>query len=131
MGTRRSNPAARMLLASPIRLKISMVRALHRSIFGRNSGAGFCSIRVHRTHLKPSAIARVSPTGPAPTTRTSVSMRERSFHGTAVVRTSCALAPVFPRPLERKRTAGLQHGGNFAASQGGDLAKRPRLHLQL
>jgi hypothetical protein len=56
-----------------MRRKISMVRALQRSIFGRNCGAGFFSTSVQRTPAWPSAMARVSPTGPAPTTSTSVS----------------------------------------------------------
>src|ERR1043165_5231429 len=47
-----------------------MVRALQRSILGRNCGASFCSIRTQRTPRCPSAMASVSPTGPAPTMRT-------------------------------------------------------------
>src|ERR1044072_4784281 len=47
-----------------------MVRALQRSILGRNCGASFCSIRTQATPRRPSAMASVSPTGPAPTMRT-------------------------------------------------------------
>src|SRR5215470_1215568 len=47
-----------------------MVRALHRSIFGRNCGASFCSSRMQRTPRRPRSIARVKPTGPAPTIMT-------------------------------------------------------------
>src|SRR4029079_12910195 len=52
--------------------KISIVRALQRSIFGRNSGAGFASINVQRAPRRPRSMASVNPTGPAPTIRTSV-----------------------------------------------------------
>src|SRR5271155_594711 len=51
-----------------------MVRALTRSIFGRNSGFGFCSMRMVRTPRRPRSMARVSPVGPAPTIRTSQSI---------------------------------------------------------
>src|SRR5215212_9132937 len=49
-----------------------MVRALQRSIFGRNCGASFFSTSVQRTPRWPRSTASVSPTGPAPTMRTSV-----------------------------------------------------------
>src|SRR5579864_7386045 len=55
-----------------------MVRALMRSIFGRNAGRGFCSIRTQRTPRLPRSMASVSPTGPAPTIRTSLSIAHRS-----------------------------------------------------
>jgi hypothetical protein len=51
-----------------------MVRALQRSIFGRNCGALFRSISVQRTPRRPSSTASTSPTGPAPTIKTSVSI---------------------------------------------------------
>src|SRR6185436_16166623 len=50
-----------------------MVRALQRSIFGRNCGASLRSTSVQRTPLCPRSTASVRPTGPAPTTSTSVS----------------------------------------------------------
>src|SRR5258708_6589532 len=50
-----------------------MVRALQRSILGRNCGASFCSIRVQLMPRRPSATASVRPTGPAPAIRTWVS----------------------------------------------------------
>src|SRR6185436_12878004 len=50
-----------------------MVRALQRSIFGRNCGASLRSSSVQRTPLCPRSTASVRPTGPAPTTSTSVS----------------------------------------------------------
>ena len=52
-----------------------MLRALQRSIFGRRCGASLRSISVQRTPRRPRSSARVSPTGPAPTIRTWVSMR--------------------------------------------------------
>src|SRR5271163_2280175 len=51
-----------------------MVRALTRSIFGRNAGLSFCSIRTARTPRRPRSMASVSPVGPAPTIRTSQSI---------------------------------------------------------
>ena len=80
MGTFRSRPAARICPARPIRRKISIVRALHRSIFGRNSGAGLFSIKAQRTPRRPRSMASVSPTGPAPTTRTSVFIENKAEH---------------------------------------------------
>src|SRR6266702_2344520 len=52
-----------------------MERALHRSILGHMCGASFCSTSVQRTPRRPRSSASVRPTGPAPTMRTSVSMR--------------------------------------------------------
>src|SRR4029079_16034553 len=78
IGTSAGRPAARIRAASPIRRKISIVRALQRSILGRNSGAALCSTRVQRTPRSPRSTASVSPTGPAPTTRTSVWSAPRS-----------------------------------------------------
>src|SRR5262249_56793870 len=52
-----------------------MVRALQRSIFGRNWGASFCSITMARTPRSPRSMARVKPVGPAPTMRTCASIR--------------------------------------------------------
>src|SRR5687768_15060199 len=46
-----------------------MVRALHRSIFGRNCGASFCSIKVQGMPRRPRSTAKVRPVGPAPTIR--------------------------------------------------------------
>src|SRR6187401_3182183 len=63
-----------------------MVRALHRSIFGRNCGASFCSIRVQAIPRRPRSMASVNPVGPAPTIRTGVFMRggfERFAEGLA------------------------------------------------
>src|SRR5712692_7460525 len=51
-----------------------MVRALQRSIFGRNAGASFCSMTMARTPRSPRSMASVKPVGPAPTMRTWVSM---------------------------------------------------------
>src|SRR5271163_578125 len=51
-----------------------MVRAFTRSIFGRNAGRSFCSMRMVRTPRRPRSMASVSPVGPAPTIRTSQSM---------------------------------------------------------
>src|SRR5581483_5559534 len=51
-----------------------MERALQRSILGHMCGSLFCSTSVQRTPRRPSSMASVSPTGPAPTIRTSVSM---------------------------------------------------------
>src|ERR1700739_2272765 len=59
-----------------------MVRALQRSIFGRNCGASFCSIMVQRTPRFPRSIAMVRPVGPAPTMRTSVSVVTPFIPGT-------------------------------------------------
>src|SRR2546425_6503083 len=56
-----------------MRRKISIVRALQRSILGRNCGASLRSISVQRTPFWPRSMASVSPTGPAPTIKTSVS----------------------------------------------------------
>src|SRR6185437_7273522 len=50
-----------------------MVRALQRSILGRNCGDSFCSIRIQRTPRRPRSMASVKPTGPAPTIMTWVS----------------------------------------------------------
>src|SRR5436305_2219884 len=72
IGTSERRPAARIFSTSPRRRKISMLRALQRSIFGRNCGASFCSIRMQRTPRRPRSYASVRPTGPAPTIRTSV-----------------------------------------------------------
>src|SRR6267378_1445836 len=74
IGTSSRRPAARTLSTIPMRRKISMVRALHRSIFGRNCGASFCSINVQRTPRLPRSMASVRPTGPPPTTITCVSI---------------------------------------------------------
>src|SRR6516225_5907280 len=51
-----------------------MVRALQRSIFGRNWGASFCSITIARTPRRPRSMASVKPVGPAPTMRTCASI---------------------------------------------------------
>src|SRR5262245_52380328 len=72
IGTSAGRPAARIRSASPVRRKISIVRALQRSILGRNSGAAFCSTSRQPTPRCPRSTASVSPTGPAPTTTTSV-----------------------------------------------------------
>src|ERR1700683_2122392 len=56
-----------------------MVRALTRSIFGKNAGRSFCSMRMQRTPRWPRSIASVSPVGPAPTIRTSLSIMPRVF----------------------------------------------------
>ena len=53
IGQWAGKPAARMRSASPMRRKISMVRALHRSILGKNSGCGFCSMRTQRMPRRP------------------------------------------------------------------------------
>src|SRR5688500_15002395 len=75
IGTSARSPAARTRPTMPMRRKISMVRALQRSIFGRNCGASLRSTSVQRTPFCPRSIARTSPTGPAPTMRTSVSSK--------------------------------------------------------
>src|SRR6266513_3628339 len=74
IGMSPRSPAARTLLAIPMRQKISRVRALPHSIFGRNCGASFCSIKVQRTPRLPRSMASVSPTGPPPTTSICVSI---------------------------------------------------------
>src|SRR5258708_25617020 len=45
-----------------------------RSIFGSNAGRAFCSISMQRTPRLPRSMASVSPVGPAPTIRTSLSI---------------------------------------------------------
>src|SRR5256885_7838588 len=70
MSTCEGNPAARILSARPSRRSISMLRALQRSILGRNCGASFCSIKTQRIPRRPRSSASVRPTGPAPTMRT-------------------------------------------------------------
>src|SRR4029077_7304636 len=55
-----------------------MVRALMRSIFGSNAGRAFCSIKMQRTPRLPRSMASVSPVGPPPTIRTSLSIAHRS-----------------------------------------------------
>ncbi len=80
IGTSRGSPAARIFSASPMRRKISMLRAFTRSILGRNCGASFCSMSVQRTPRKPRSTASVSPTGPAPTMRTWVSILALTPH---------------------------------------------------
>src|ERR1700737_5087688 len=52
-----------------------MVRALQRSIFGRNAGASLRSTSMALTPRSPRSMASVKPVGPPPTMRTSVSMR--------------------------------------------------------
>src|ERR1700675_4417349 len=49
-----------------------MLRALMRSIFGRNAGSAFCSMMVQRTPRRPRSMASVRPVGPAPTIRMSL-----------------------------------------------------------
>src|SRR5262249_57012604 len=51
-----------------------MVRALQRSILGRNCGASFCSTIIVRTPRNPRSMASVRPVGPAPTMRTCASI---------------------------------------------------------
>src|SRR5262245_27332341 len=117
-----------------MRRKISIVRALHRSIFGRNSGAGSFSTSVHATPRRPRSMASVSPTGPAPTTTTSVDgsrTSERSLHRFRLVGTAGAAAPEFPRALEGERSARTKDGGDLAVAQKRHVAERLRLHLQL
>src|SRR5687768_1416947 len=80
MGMSAGRPAARTFPARPMRRKISMVRALQRSIFGRNCGAALRSISVQRTPFWPRSMASVSPTGPAPTMRTSVSYKRADYN---------------------------------------------------
>src|ERR1700722_10823079 len=69
-------PAARIASDKPMRRYISIVRALQRSIFGRNCGSGFCSMSTHRMPRRPRSSAKVNPTGPAPTIMTWVSTVE-------------------------------------------------------
>ena len=75
IGRSPSKPAARISSAMPRRRKVSIVRALQRSIFGSRPCAGRLSTSSHRTPCLPSSIASVSPTGPPPTMITSVSHR--------------------------------------------------------
>src|SRR5262245_50661168 len=63
-----------------------MVRALQRSIFGRNCGASFCSITSARTPRLPRSMASVKPVGPAPTMRTCASMCLTDFTAPSVLR---------------------------------------------
>src|SRR5580658_378283 len=58
---------------------ISIVRALTRSIFGKNAGRSFCSMSMQRTPRWPRSVASVSPVGPAPTIKTSLSIVPRVF----------------------------------------------------
>src|SRR5579862_4435347 len=58
----------------PRRRKCSMVRAWHRSIFGRNEGSGRLSINRHSTPRCPRSMASVKPTGPPPTIKTGGSL---------------------------------------------------------
>src|SRR5437764_6393767 len=51
-----------------------MLRALTRSIFGKNCGASFCSTSMQRTLRRPRSTASVNPVGPPPPMRTWVSM---------------------------------------------------------
>jgi len=60
IGTSARSPAARTLPMMPMRRKISMVRALQRSIFGRNCGASLRS-----TSVQPHA-GLAQRDGPAP-----------------------------------------------------------------
>src|SRR5437660_12045908 len=94
-----------------------MVRALHRSIFGRRAGAGFFSISRQRTPRRPRSTASVSPTGPAPTMRTCVSIgflvpaTGRGLHraqGFYRIRRAREIRPLaFPNPSEDPRMAKL------------------------
>src|SRR5258706_2523416 len=65
--------AVRIVSAKPRRRKISMVRALQRSILGQGPGARSRSTRPERTPRRDSSSARARPTGPAPTMHTSKS----------------------------------------------------------
>src|SRR5436309_775659 len=123
-----------MRSAIPIRRKISIVRALQRSIFGRNSGAAFFSTSMQRTPRRPRSIARVRPTGPAPTTSTSVTMSgtgERPFEWPDVVRPAGAAAPVFPRSLVGERGARPEHGVDLAVAEERDRAEGARFELKV
>src|SRR5207302_956772 len=51
-----------------------MLRALTRSIFGKNCGASFCSTSMQRTPRRPRSTASVNPVGPPPAMRTWVSI---------------------------------------------------------
>src|SRR5262244_1574309 len=62
-----------------------MVRALQRSIFGRNWGASFCSTTSARTPRRPRSMASVKPVGPAPTMRTCASMCLTDFTAPSVL----------------------------------------------
>src|SRR5262245_5685449 len=62
-----------------------MVRALQRSIFGRNWGASFCSTTSARTPRRPRSMASVKPVGPAPTMRTCASMCLTDFTALSVL----------------------------------------------
>src|SRR5215211_7443130 len=73
IGTWERRPAARIASASPMRRNISIVRALQRSILGRNWGVSFRSMSSQRMPLRPRSMASVKPTGPAPTMMTCVS----------------------------------------------------------
>src|ERR1044072_6261720 len=76
-----------------------MVRALMRSIFGRNAGLSFRSINVHLTPRWPRSMASVRPTGPAPTIRTWVSDNEELLKTRSGMVGNCVLAGhgVLPR----------------------------------
>src|SRR3954454_892920 len=92
-----------------------MLRALQRSIFGRNCGASFCSTIMARTPRRPRSMASVKPVGPAPTMRTWISIspftspRLRPANG---AREQTELAAVTSSPILRR---GLEIGelGSF------------------
>src|SRR5712691_9724156 len=111
-----------------------MVRALQRSILGRNCGASFCSTTVQRTPRRPRSMASVRPVGPAPMMRTWVSMSIRLELGEL----GALLHDVADGALERLQAAvggraqcmlhlhGLEHDERRAAPQiGARLCKNP------
>ena len=98
-----------------------MVRALQRSILGRNPGASRLSISRQRTPRRPRSIASVRPTGPPPTIRTSVSTGV-SPQSQRVPHYPCGL-PEFARP--KRKSPGRCPGQVEIVSRGGVSARMP------
>src|SRR3569832_2815803 len=130
-----------------MRRYISMVRALQRSILGRNAGASLRSISVQRMPRLPRSMASVSPTGPAPTMTTSesdaacmsaeisVGARETfpRYPFPRHVGPADFVAPVLPAALEGEAGASLRDRRDLAVGEIGHfaLAERQALHQQV
>ena len=87
-----------------------MVRALQRSILGRNCGASFCSMIVQRTPRRPRSMASVKPVGPAPTMRTWVSMASLAAGSKSASSVpSCTTSPTAHFSAFRRPSAGARN----------------------
>ena len=107
IGTSRAGPAARIRSAMPSRRKFSIVRALHRSIFGSRPISGRRRRVRRRRPAAASSIASVSPTGPPPTMSTggsltpaSLSPRSRVTLPAKMARCSASLSPISLQVLD-------------------------------